>query len=229
MKILVINGTEQTGCTFHLKECFLQPLCEGNEITEFYLPKDLPHFCTGCKTCFMQSADKCPHAAQTMRIWNEVLTADLLVFAFPVYVSGIPAQLKALLDHFACHHMVHQPDKRLFTKRALILSQSKQSSNRVAQKEVKSSLVWLGVPEIEMIGFALKDSYTWDDLPQKRREEFEKKLHNLAQKYHTEKPAKQSVKVKMLYAISRAMIRKSERATDTPSADAVYWHSQGWI
>ncbi len=57
MKIVVINGTELKGCTYQIKEIFLSVLREGNEITEFYLPKDLPHFCTGCKTCFISLLD----------------------------------------------------------------------------------------------------------------------------------------------------------------------------
>lgn len=44
MKITVINGTEIKGCTYNIKENFLEILRQGNEIREFYLPKDLPHF-----------------------------------------------------------------------------------------------------------------------------------------------------------------------------------------
>ena len=38
MKITVINGTEVKGCTYGIKEIFLEDLREGNEIMEFYLP-----------------------------------------------------------------------------------------------------------------------------------------------------------------------------------------------
>lgn len=42
-----------------------------------------------------------------MPVWNAVLAADLLVFAYPVYALRVPGQMKSLLDHFACHWMVH--------------------------------------------------------------------------------------------------------------------------
>jgi multimeric flavodoxin WrbA len=229
MKITVINGTEQKGCTFHLKECFLSPLREENEITEFYLPGDFPHFCHGCKTCFMQSEDSCPHAEHTMKIWDSLREADLLVIAFPIYVSGIPGQLKALLDHFACHHMVHKPDKDMFGKRAVILSQSLRSSNRVAKKEVENSLTWLGVSDIKSIGFALKDSYVWDELSQKHRKTIETSLQNLALKYRTNKSVKKGVKVMLLFALSKMMIQNSLKNSGSPTTDAEYWRSHGWI
>lgn len=79
MKIVVINGTEVKGCTYHIKEIFLSVLKKENEIIEFYLPKDMPHFCIGCKTCFFKSESLCPHVGYVMPIWNEMLKADLLV------------------------------------------------------------------------------------------------------------------------------------------------------
>jgi len=39
MKCVVINGTEQKGCTYNLKEIFLDEL-KPKQLTEFYLSKD---------------------------------------------------------------------------------------------------------------------------------------------------------------------------------------------
>ena len=48
MKITVINGTEKHGVTYRMKEIFLEPFRDNAGITEYYLPKDGPGFCTGC-------------------------------------------------------------------------------------------------------------------------------------------------------------------------------------
>ena len=229
MKITIITATENKGCTFHLKEHFLSAVREGNEITEFYLPGDLPHFCCGCKTCFMKSEHQCPHAAHTMRIWNAIREADLLVIAYPVYVSGMPGQLKALLDHFACHHMVHKPDKAMFGKRAVILTQSLRSSNSAAQKEVKNSLVWLGVSDIKSSGFMMKDGYVWEELPEKQKKRIEESVQKLSLRYRSGRIVKAGLKVKLLFAVSKAMIQRSLKNAEAKSADARYWQSQGWI
>jgi hypothetical protein len=96
MNIVLINGTEVRGCTYHIKEFFLDELRDGNNLKEFYLPKDCPHFCCGCKTCFFKNENGCPHAEYTVPLWNDIIHADLLVFAYPVYVLRAPGQVKAL-------------------------------------------------------------------------------------------------------------------------------------
>ena len=148
MKIVVVNGTEIRGCTYHIKEAFLELLRQGNEICEFYLPKDLPHFCCGCKTCFFKSEKDCPHAEYVLPIWNALLSAELLVFTSPVYALRTTGQMKALLDHLCVHWMVHRPDDSMFTKKAVILTNAIGILNSGAQKEIATSLSWLGVSDI---------------------------------------------------------------------------------
>lgn len=229
MKITVINGTESKGATFQIKEHFLQPLRAGNDITEFYLPKDFSHFCTGCKSCFAKSELLCPHATETARIWNALQTADLIVFAYPVYVSGVPAQVKALLDHFACRHLVHRPDNSMFGKRAVLLTQSLRSSNKKAQKEVAGNLNWLGISDIKTVGFNLKDGYVWEALPAKCRGQIEKAAQKAGERYQFGKRVRTGIKVKMLFAIGKMSIQSGIKKSGKLSADAVYWRSQGWV
>ena len=155
MKITVINGTEIKGCTYHIKESFLEILRDGNEITEFYLPKDLPHFCCGCKKCFFKSEQFCPHAEYTIPIWNAILNADLLIFASPVYALRTTAQMKSLLDHLCVHWMVHRPDERMFNKRAVILTNAIGVFNGGAQKDIATSLSWLGAVSYTHLGLVL--------------------------------------------------------------------------
>jgi multimeric flavodoxin WrbA len=62
MNITVINGTEQHGCTYQIKEQFLGAIGSEHIVTEYYLPKDCPVFCTGCKACFYKDISVCPHA-----------------------------------------------------------------------------------------------------------------------------------------------------------------------
>ena len=100
MKVVVINGTPFRGVTYHMKTLFLDHLKGDNEIIEFY-PKDIPPFCVGCKNCFLNGVEKCPHYNSVNPIWTAILEADLLVFAYPVYVLRAPTSIKSLLDHFS--------------------------------------------------------------------------------------------------------------------------------
>ena len=123
MKITVINATEKKGVTYRLKECFLAPLRDKAEITEFYLPKDGPGFCIGCTQCFLTRQDLCKDAAKVQPIEKALLEADLLVFASPAYVFHTTGAMKALLDHFGYRWMPHRPAKEMFGKRAVIITQ----------------------------------------------------------------------------------------------------------
>ena len=90
MKVVVINGTAVKGCTHPITESFRTILRDGNEITEFSLPADCPHFCLGCKTCFSKTKDLCPHGEPVEPIGNAIREADWLMFACPVCVSDAP-------------------------------------------------------------------------------------------------------------------------------------------
>lgn len=229
MKIVVINGTEVKGCTYQIKEIFLSVLRENNDIMEFYLPKDCPHFCSGCKTCFLKSELLCPHSTHTMPIWNAMLKADLLIFAYPVYALRTPGQMKALLDHFCCHWMVHRPDKAMFGKRAVILTQSIGAPNGSAQKDVKTSLTWMGVSSIRCLGFGLMEGIVWDKLSDKRKSKIEQKTISLAQKYVNVKPSKMSLKVHMIFVMCKFLHKLTLQKETIPSADNQHYIDNGWI
>jgi multimeric flavodoxin WrbA len=229
MQIVVIQGTGVRGCTHHIKEFFLEPLRAQHTITEFILPKDFPHFCCGCKTCFIKSEQFCPHAAYTMPIWNAMLEADLLVFVYPVYVLGAPGQVKALLDHFGCHWMVHRPDKRMFHKRAVILTQSVGAPNGAAQRDVATSLAWMGVSHIKKLGFGLMEGVIWDELSQKRRQSIQDKAQRLAARYTQPKAVGMSLKTRALFAMCKALHKKTLKNEKTPSADNQHWIDNGWL
>ena len=140
-----------------MKELFLEQLRDKNEITEFY-PQDIPQFCMGCKNCFLNGEKKCPHYSGANAIWSAVLDADLIVFAYPVYALRAPASIKSLLDHFCVHWLVHRPNPKIFEKTAVIITNSVGAPNGSAQKDVKTSLNWMGVSKIYVRGCLLYTS-----------------------------------------------------------------------
>lgn len=229
MKITVINGTEIKGCTYHIKEGFLEPLRDGNEIREFYLPKDLPHFCTGCKNCFIRSESLCPHAQYVMPIWEAMLDSDLLVFSAPVYALRTTAQMKSLLDHLCVHWMVHRPDDRMFIKKAVILTNAIGVFNGKAQGDIKTSLTWLGVSDIKKLGIGLMEGVIWDDLSEKRRNSIINKAKKLAKRYKKDYKSRKGIKVSLLFAITRKMHEAFARKEETLSVDNQHWVDKGWI
>jgi multimeric flavodoxin WrbA len=228
-KSVIITGTEVKGCTFHIKQAFIEGLGGEYDVTEFTLPKDMPHFCCGCKVCFFDSESRCPHALSVVPIWDAMLTADLIVFAAPVYVMRVPGQLKALLDHLGCHWMVHRPDAKMFTKRAAILTQSVGAPNGGAQNDIATSLSWMGVSSIQRLGFGLMEGVIWDELSVQRREKIIGKTKRFARRFVALKPAKRSLKTRLLFFVCKLLHKSILKKEDVIGADNAHWITEGWL
>lgn len=229
MKIVVINGTEVKGCTYQIKEAFLEQLRQGNAVQEYYLPKDMPHFCCGCKTCFMKSELKCPHAEYVMPIWNEILSAELIVFTSPTYVLRTTGQMKALLDHFACHWMVHRPDEKMFHKKAVVLANAIGPVTNGTLKDISTSLSWLGVSDIKTLGIGLMEGVIWDELSDKRKKTITIKAKKLSMRYIKDYRARKGIKVNAKFAMCKMMHQKFITKEGQLSADDQHWVDKGWI
>ena len=144
MNIVVINGTEKRGVTYRLKELFLAEFKAGADITEYYLPKDCPHFCNGCVSCILKGEGTCKGAEYIKKIDQSLLEADLIVMTSPAYVFHATGAMKALLDHFAYRWLPHRPAPEMFGKRAVIITQCLGSGAKSAAKDMKHSLSWWG-------------------------------------------------------------------------------------
>ena len=229
MNIILINGTEVKGCTYHLKNKFLDELREGNKIIEFYLPKDCPHFCCGCKTCFSIDENNCPHAEYIIPIWKAIIDADLIIFAYPVYALRAPGQIKSLLDHFCVHWMVHRPKEEMFSKRAVILTQSIGAPNGAAQNDVATSLSWMGISNIKKLGVGLMEHIIWEKLSERRKKKIEMKIKNFAKRYGKKYNVHKSIKHYILFAICKILHQKTIKNENPISTDNKYWLEKKWI
>lgn len=223
MRIAAITGTDVKGCTHQMMALFLGGLRQGNTVESFTLPKDGPPYCTGCKTCFFHSEDKCPHADKVMPIWQAMLNADLIVLAYPVYALRAPAQVKALLDHLCVHWFVHRPDPAMFSKRAVIITQAIGIFYRAALKDAATSLSWLGISDIRKLGVGLMEGVYWDKLSKKRRDKIAKRIRRLSARMQTEKPASMSLRVRLKFTMSKLLHRKLSKGPEPLSADDRYW------
>ena len=228
MRITVINGTPIKGVTYHMKEMFLDNLRNGNEITEFY-PADMPPFCVGCKNCILKGEQICPHADKTMPVWEAILEADLLVFAYPVYALRAPASVKSLLDHHCVHWMVHRPDPRMFTKTAVILTNSVGAPNGSAQKDVKTSLSWMGVSSVYACGAGMMGDIFWDKISDKHVEMLKRKTGKVYKKVKYLKPRHMKLRERAKFLFCKMMHLMFLKGEETPDLDTQHYIDHGWL
>ncbi len=231
MKITVINGTEKKGVTHRLKEIFLEPFRGDAEITEFYLPKDGPGFCTGCTACFRNNQNLCKDAEKVQRIEKALLEADLLVFTSPAYVFHTTGAMKAMLDHFGYRWMPHRPAKEMFGKRAVIITQCLGAGGSSTAKDIADSLSWWGVSCIKKRSFKLMSEIDWDKIADKKRNEMASKLTALARKMKAidySRPAHTGLVAKLKFYAVR-MLQTSLGKDNPEYTDFKYWKANGWI
>ena len=155
------------------------------EFTEFYLPGDLPVFCTGCTLCFSGKTEKCPNSQYVSPIIEAIINADALIFASPHYgACSIPGSMKSLLDHLDFLVFNVSPMEEMFSKKAFIITTGAGST--AAIKPIKNMLRHFGVNRVYSVGFRLLTN-KWSNMPEKKQAKYEKQLRKSAQKFYFSK------------------------------------------
>ncbi|MCL2518668.1 MAG: NAD(P)H-dependent oxidoreductase [Oscillospiraceae bacterium] len=224
MNITVINGTEIKGCTFAMKEIFLHTLGDGHNVIEYFCPRDCPVFCNGCKACFFEDISVCPHSEYTVPIWESILAADLLVFTSPTYVFHVTAQMKALLDHYGTKWMAHSPEKPMFSKQAVIITNAIGQGMGKTAKDIKDSLDFWGVARTYVIKQGLF-SADWDEVSDKRKA----KIRNKCERFKFKQNVQPRFKIKFFFFIMKMSQKMINKNLSGPTKDYKHWQENGWL
>ncbi|MBC8061169.1 MAG: flavodoxin family protein [Clostridiaceae bacterium] len=226
MNIVAIYGTEHKGSTYNIVQLFLGKLLgEQDELTEFYLPKDMPHFCQGCALCFGKGESFCPHRDKITPIQIAMGKANLIILASPVYVLHVSGQMKAFLDHFGFQFMIHRPDKTMFSKTAIVVTTAAGGGMKSTIKDMTMSLTHWGVGKIFTYGKAVAAS-DWKGVSDDKKKQIEKEVNKLSVKIaNKSKSSIPGFKVKSLFYIMRFIQKKFA----FNPIDKDYWEEQGWL
>lgn len=97
-KILVISTSPRKGANSDaLADEFIRGAREaGNSVEKAALYDKTIGFCRGCLTC--QNTQRCVIHDDADAIAQSMLTADVVVFATPIYYYGMCGQMKTMLD-----------------------------------------------------------------------------------------------------------------------------------
>ena len=100
MKIIVLSGSyNQKGSTNMLAEYFMRGAREaGHVVGMIDTTRVAVRPCVGCMRCGYNGP--CPSNDEMEKIKGHILSADMIVFATPIYYYSMTAQLKTVLDRF---------------------------------------------------------------------------------------------------------------------------------
>ena len=224
MKVTIINGQNHKGSTYHIGKMLARYLTDEQNITEFFVPKDLPKFCSGCNRCFLENESLCPHYTYTKPITEALDLADVMIFTTPVYVYHCTGSMKAFLDHYAFRWMLHRPNGDMFGKQAVCISTAAGAGIKSACKDIKDSMFFWGVGKTYTYGVAVKAT-CFDDVKPELKDAINTKMQKLATKIkHRKNKITPHFKTKAFFEISRMLNKKS----GWNAVDVTYWKNMGW-
>lgn len=230
MKITVINGIQHHGSTWHCKDLLLQNIASHleTEVTEFYLPRDMSHFCAGCFSCFLKGEDSCPHADQIKPVVAALEAADLVILTSPVYGLDVSGQMKALLDHLCFMWFSHRPNPQLFNTVGVSITTTAGAGLSHTTKTMQNSLKFWGAKK----RFTSKQAVAalkWSDIPEKKRRKIEKDLaalsHQVVQAVATIDQRRSPLFAKMMFNVMKRMMKNN----GWNPKDREYWREKGWL
>lgn len=224
MKIVVIHGQNHKGSTWNAANILLQELSCEKEVKEFFLPRDLNHFCIGCYSC-LEEREKCPFWEDKKPIDEAIISADLLILTTPNYCMMPSAPMKAFLDLFFTNWLTHKPHEEMFKKRAVVISTAAGAGAGKAAKLVADNLVNWGVPEVTKYGLSV-NAMNWNMVPDKKKVKIKHDMSILAKKLSKNKAVRVGIKTRVLFWIFGGMQKENWGASPSEKA---YWESKGWL
>ncbi len=117
-KITILVGSMRKGGNTELLASAFADGAKHNHNVEIISVSDYNiNYCIGCNSCFKSDGNKCFQSDDMYRIYDKLMSTDILVIASPVYFYGISAELKTIIDR------LHTPMRNRFRikKLALIL------------------------------------------------------------------------------------------------------------
>ena len=99
MRILVLNGSPHlNGNTQHIVNGFRAGAeAAGHTVCVENVAHMQLHGCMGCEYCHTQERGACVQKDDMQQLYPEILSADMLVFASPIYYFTLSAQLQSAI------------------------------------------------------------------------------------------------------------------------------------
>ena len=197
MKIVMLNGQNHRGSSYHIGRAVIDRIEGEKEVTEFFFPKDLDHFCLGCYRC-IEDAAACPYYEEKKVILDAIDGADLLVVTTPTYCMHVSAPLKAFIDLTFDLWMSHRHNERGGIIRA---------GTGSAMKDVQDALVYMGVPKIVKYGLAVQ-AMNWEGVDRKKKAKIERDAARIAKQLSTDKAPAVGIRTRFLFRMMGMLQKK---------------------
>ena len=224
MKIVMIHGQNHKGSTWNIANLLLQKLPGEKEVKEYFLPRDMNHFCSGCYAC-LEARERCPYWREKEPMLHQMRETDLLILTSPNYCMMPSAPMKAFLDLFFTNWMSHKPLREMFSKRAVVISSAAGAGAKKAAKMIGNNLANWGIPEIHLYA-AVVNAMNCNMVPSGKKARMEKDIDKLARQLSRRGKVTVGMKTRILFWFYGGMQKAGWGASPT---EKQYWIENGWL
>ena len=171
MKILVLTGSpRKNGNSATLADNFIKGAKKaGHEIVRFDAAFKDVHPCVACNKCGMNGP--CVFKDDFEFVRENIVDADVVVFATPMYYFGISAQLKTVIDRFyAINGQIHRPKKSVLLMTYANSAASEAEPIKKHYEVLLNYLGWQDAGQIIASGVWPVGAINHTDYPQKAYE-----------------------------------------------------------
>jgi multimeric flavodoxin WrbA len=208
-QIVAINGSPRKSTTNKLLIELADILRDQQiEVTMINLGEYQIGDCIGCEVC-IRKLSQCFQKDDSQEILSQVLEADGVILASPVYIMNITGRLKSLIDKTAS--WIHRPP--MVGKPMLSLATTAGAGLKEVQKYLEKVAIQWGMQPTDRIGRSVMDR---SPLSQAEVQNFIKHLHEPTSTYTP------SFKQVLQYQVQKAL------ALNVLPIDRKYWISRGW-
>jgi multimeric flavodoxin WrbA len=208
----------------------LQELSRHGEVekTEFFLPKDMPHFCNGCFSCIYNGEHSCPHAEAVQPIAQAMLNADVVILTSPVYAMDISGQMKALLDHLCYMWMSHRPNPAMFNKIGVTICTTAGAGLKHTAKTLQNSLKFWVVKRIFSYNNPVA-AMKWSEVKPEKQQRISHDLKAMAERIAKAVTGAEKLSPPLFRSFFLWIMRGMMSKNTWNLRDRKHWEQQGWI
>lgn len=177
--------------------------------------------CKGCRVCFDRGEEACPLQDDIIQIRNQMLAADGIIVASPVYVNDVSGVMKTWIDRLA--FVCHRP--QFAGKCAYVVATVGDGPTKHALKTMRMALSFWGYDVVGQSGFKTGAMMGKEELISRfdvQSRQIASRLFKAIRWRHYQYPSFLSL---MTFRIQQLYWQRNKEV----SLDRTYWNNQGWI
>lgn len=230
MKIVsVVSSARQNGnteCLVKLLENQLEKIATGKNtaltIKHVSLYKQDIRMCRGCRICFEKGEERCPDRDDLLKLKDELMDADALILASPVYVEDVNGIMKNWIDRMA--YNCHRP--AFHGKYAILITTSGAGASSHSLQTMKNALTAWGFHIVQMMKCRMGALMPDQQIEKKCMSNLARCANQLMESIEENKARRPSFLSLLSFHIQQKYYRVSKNAG---ALDRSYWQDNGWL